>query len=470
MGQRRLATELAGRAATLDAGNFSYQSQQALCLLRNKETEKAVELIDQLSSAPIVRAVDHDALGNLYSQVGDQLAAIACFRRALDIEPANAHHWFNLALCLQAAGEMDQAETAFDRCIELDPVQGEPWLHRSRLRKQVPEKNHVHALNSAVESVTGDWRREMSLRYALAKEYEDLGNYDSSFNQLQLGSRLRRSHMKHDPEADLMTIRLIKETYGRRYLEANGGYESSEPIFIVGLPRTGTTLVERILGSHSKVFAAGELNNFAECLTAQVVAMKPANRLDFVRLSARADSDQLGRQYVESTRPQTGHCEYFIDKLPLNFLYCGLIHRALPNAKIVHLKRDPMDTCFAIYKTLFRQAYPFSYEQRELAEYYLAYRDLMEHWHQVMPGKIFDVEYESLVADLEPQSRRLLEFCGLSWEDSCLHFHLSEAPSMTASLAQVRQPVYTSSVGKWRHYADHLGTLHEVLTGSGIDV
>lgn len=468
MGQRRLANELAGRAVALDCNNFSYLSQQAGCLLGIKQTTTALQLIEQLAALPPSEPGDHDALGNLYSQVGNQAAATACFRAAIDSEPDTAHHWLNLGLCLQATGDLQEAEAAFDRCIDLDPDQAEPWLHRSRLCRQRPESNHIPALKSAVARNSDDWRGEMSMRYALAKEYEDLGDYDHCFEQLELGSRLRRRHMNHDPGADLAAISSIKAHFDGQYLEAAVGHESPEPIFIVGLPRTGTTLVERILGSHSKVYAAGELNNFAECLTTQVAAMKPASRLDFIRLAVSANSEQLGRDYIASTRPQTAGHDRFIDKLPLNFLYCGLIHRALPNARIIHLKRGPMDTCFAIYKTLFKQAYPFSYDQRELGQYYLAYRDLMAHWQQVMPGKILDVEYESLVTDLEPQSRRLLDFCGLSWEDACLQFHRSEAPSMTASLAQVRQPVYTSSVGKWRHYAGKLGILHEVLQDAGV--
>ena len=468
MGQRRLAKDLAGRAVAQAPNNFAYLSNQAVCLLSTNDTIKALQLIEQLAARPHTEAAEHDALGNLYSQVGKQAAAIDCFRSAIACEPDTAHHWFNLGLCLQAVGDLRDAEHAFDRCIALDPAQGEPWLHRSRLRRQLTDSNHVQALSSEIKKGTDDWRSEMSMRYALAKEYEDLENYDRSFEELRQGADLRRSHMNHDPDADLLAMRAIKQKYDGQYLLAGSGYHSDEPIFIVGLPRTGTTLVERILGSHSAVYAAGELNNFAECLTSQVSAMKPGSRLDFIRLAAEADSEQLGREYVESTRPQTASRSRFIDKLPLNFLYCGLIHRALPNAKIIHLTRNAMDACFAIYKTLFKQAYPFSYDQQELGHYYVAYRQLMAHWHEVMPGKILDVSYEDLVSELNTQSHRLLDFCDLPWEDACLDFHQSEAPSLTASLAQVRQPVYTSSIGKWHHYEDHLKPLHTVLVEAGV--
>jgi tetratricopeptide (TPR) repeat protein len=471
LGQASLANDLAARAVALDAQNASFIAQQCFCLLALREYDKAVARADVLAAMPRSRGIEHDNLGNVYSQLGEHAAAIGCFREAIVCEPTRSHHWFNLGLSLQASGDLKEAEVAFDRAIELDSSEAEPWLHRSRLRKQLPQNNHVTQLNEAIDRAAPDrWRQEMTLRYALAKELEDLEEFDRSFAELEIASGLRRGHMHHDPDADLAVMEAIKRVYDASYLDGGVGHDNREPIFIVGLPRTGTTLVERILGSHSAVYAAGELNNFAECLSAQVAPLKPSDRMDFIAKAAQVDSVTLGREYVQSTRPQTGHSPRFIDKLPLNFLYCGLIQRALPHARIIHLQRDPMDTCFAIYKTLFKQAYPFSYDLQELAQYYLGYRSLMAHWHALMPGQVLQVNYETLVSDLENQSRRLLAFCELPWEDACLEFHRSDAPSMTASLAQVRQPVYTSSVGKWRLYERHLDTLRDALIAGGVDI
>jgi tetratricopeptide (TPR) repeat protein len=470
MGQRRLATDLAARAVRLDGANFAYLAQQAFCLIANRDLAAAIELIENLSQRPPETAAEEDTLGNLFSQAGDQQRALACFKRSVALDPDRAHHWMNLALSLQATGDLEEAERAFDRCIALDPGEGEAWLHRSRLRTQADDHNHVDALQRTLGKGKGDWRTEMTLRYALAKELEDLGRYPESFTELGRGSSLRRSRMQHDASADLEAMEAIQQVFSREYLQQNvQGHASQEPIFIVGLPRTGTTLVERILGSHSDVFAAGELNNFAENLTALVAPLKPKDRMDFIRLAAQVDSEELGRNYVASTRPQTGVTPRFVDKLPLNFLYCGLIHRALPRAKIVHLKRNPMDACYAIYKTLFKQAYPFSYDLQELGNYCLAYRALMEHWHQLMPGAILDVEYEALATDTQAQTHRLLEFCELPWQDACVNFHRNAAPSMTASLAQVRQPVYTSSIGKWQHYEQELSELRKLLEVAGVN-
>jgi hypothetical protein len=232
-------------------------------------------------------------------------------------------------------------------------------------------------------------------------------------------------------------------------------------------------LVERILGSHSEVFAAGELNNFAENLTRQTIALggeRPANREKFIEAATAIDYAALGSAYVESTRPHTGHTSHFVDKLPLNFLYCGLILRALPNAKIVHVTRHPMDTCFAVYKTLFKQAYPYSYDLRELGQYYLAYRKLMSHWHKAASGKILNLSYEQLTSNFEDECKNLISFCGLDWEVGCLEFHDNAAPSMTASLAQVREPVYTSSVGRWKNYREQLQPLENILLQAKVEI
>jgi tetratricopeptide (TPR) repeat protein len=471
MGQGRVALDLAQRCVAFDGTRFSYRAQLANALLVCKQIGQALELIEALAAERREHPAEHDAMGNLFSKVGEQSRALACFRAAIDSAPDSAHHWLNLALCLQATGEMAEAEQAFDRCIEIAPANAEAWLHRSRLRSQKPDNNHVAALRKAITRNPRDWRSEMSLNYALAKELEDLGQWDDAFAALSKGSQLRRSHMRHDPQADLDAIGEIIASFDREYLD-NGvmGFETREPIFIVGLPRTGTTLVERIIGSHSSVYAAGELNNFAECLTTQVAEQKPRDRGDFIRLSRSIDSARLGRDYIGSTRPQTGHCDRFIDKLPLNFLYCGLIHKAMPRAKIVHLVRDPMDTCYAIYKTLFKQAYPFSYNLQELGNYYLAYRQLMDHWRAIMPGVMYEVSYEQLVSDPENQTRQLINYCDLEWEDACLQFHRNAAPSMTASLAQVRQPVYTSSVGRWKNYREGLQPLEQQLRAGGLDL
>jgi tetratricopeptide (TPR) repeat protein len=462
------------QALSRDEGSFAFLSQKAYCLLALRRLDEALKLLDKLEVKRVEHAVECDTLGNLRSLSGDQAGALIHFKNAISLEPDNAHYLMNSALVQQSLGDLDGAELAMDKAIALNPGDYQAWLHRSRLRKQTVENNHVADMENLVQGGMDSWRGEVNLRYALAKEYEDLQNYRVSFRHLKAGSDLRRSHMSHDAQADLRAIEAIIARFPAEFF-ARGicGFESDEPIFIVGLPRTGTTLLERILGSHSEVYAAGELNNFAECLVRQVLEIaddKPTDREALIALSTRSDFAKLGEEYISSTRPRTGSTLRFIDKLPLNFLYCGLIAQALPGATIIHMTRHPLDACYAIYKTLFDQAYPYSYELLELGEYYLAYMRLMEHWHDVLPGRILDVSYETLVSSLETESKKVFAHCGLAWEDGCLDFYANPAPSMTASLAQVRQPVYTSSVGRWRQLEQELRPLIDLFDERGLAI
>jgi tetratricopeptide (TPR) repeat protein len=472
VGNGQMALDLIDRALTIEADNFAFLTQKAYCLLTLQRGREAQQILDGLSDSALRLAAEYDTLGNLYSMCKDQRQALLYFDKAIELEPGKAHFYLNVALVKQSLGDVEGAESAFDKVIELNPRDHEAWLHRSRLRKQTTADNHTENMEALIAGGKETWRREMTIRYALAKEYEDLGEYQSSFHNLKIGSSLRRDHMQHDAHTDLNTIDTIINHFTKDYLDQpHRGFESEEPMFIVGLPRTGTTLVERIIGSHSEVYAAGELNNFAQNLTRKITASglkKPVNREQFVEAATRVNYERLGQAYVESTRPHTGKTARFIDKLPLNFLYCGLILKALPNAKIIHLTRHPMDTCFAIYKTLFKQAYPFSYDLQELGQYYLAYQKLMQHWQSSLPGRILDVSYEKLVTNQEEESRRIISFCGMEWQDACLNFHKNRAPSMTASLSQVRQPVYTTSIGRWQNYREDLRPLEVMFEREGL--
>lgn len=280
--------------------------------------------------------------------------------------------------------------------------------------------------------------------------------------------------MNYRVDTDLQIIAKIQETYRPELFDGRiVGCDRDDPIFIIGMPRTGTTLVERILGSHSLVHAAGELNTFAlelMRLVKEAPSPAPASRADFVARTAQLDFKALGEAYLSAARPVRGTTPHFIDKLPFNYLYAGLIHLALPRAKIINVQRHPMDTCFAVYKQWFKDAYPFSYNLDELGKYYLAYHQLMQHWNEVMPGVIHTLQYESLVADIDGETRRLLHYCELPWEEQCLRYYQNTQASTTASALQVRQPVYHTSVGKWRHYARQLESLRAQLERAGITI
>jgi hypothetical protein len=269
----------------------------------------------------------------------------------------------------------------------------------------------------------------------------------------------------------------IARCFDRNLLSApSAGHNSRRPLFILGLPRSGTTLVDRIVSSHSQVASLGEHTTLALAVMRMAgrqpgpAGDDPAEKIDLIEQSARLDFEALGRAYCDSIDGFGNHAGRLTDKTPLNFLYLGLIHRALPRAKIIHLRRHPLDSCYAMYKTLFRAGYPFSYSLQEIGRYYIAYYSLMQHWRDCIPGAFLDVDYEDLVNDTPAQARRIIDYLELDWEDACLDFHRRGGAAATASAAQVRQPVYSTSVGMWRNYARQLAPFRERLREHGIPV
>jgi len=460
------------RALAIDPGHISWQLQHAMCLARLGRIDEMQKAVQQLSASDMTTVYQFSALAMLQTQLGLRESAVELYKKTIRLEPGEARHYYNVACLQRSLGDLEQAEENFDAAIQRDPADYESWKIRSDLRRQTVERNHVDELERLLAGNIEEERGQVQVRYALAKEFEDLGEAEKSFEQLKSGSDLRRKLMQYDVGRDLETIETIKQTFGDEVFRGSSECSSNaEPIFVLGLPRTGTTLVERILASHSDVFAAGELNNFAAQLMTMMRrqnAGKQVSRDEIVASSASLDFKKLGESYIDSTRPFTGKSARFIDKMPLNYLYVGLIHLALPNATIVNLQRDPMDTCYAIYKQLFVDAYPFSYQLEELAKYYVAYHGLMEHWNSILPGVVHTVKYEELVDDLETKARQLLAASNLDWQPQCLKFHENREASTTASTAQIRRPVYKTSIGKWRDYSKQLAPVADILNEAGI--
>lgn len=388
---------------------------------------------------------------------------------ALDPDNAGAHH--GLALICRAMGQVDETEEAADAAIRLDPHDYEMIQLRSSLRRVTPERNHTAELEALLADGCRNWQGTVKVAYALAKEKEDIGDYERASHFLKTGASLKRKNTNYAVVDDIRTFDVMLEVFTKAAIAGKtGGFESEEPIFILGMPRTGSTLVERIISCHSAVFAAGELNHLSGAMMEEVRKLgTPGDRAELVRMSLQADMKAIGRRYLDLSRPFTGHTPHFIDKLPLNFLYVGIIHLALPKARIIHVKRTPLDACHAIYKFLFNLAYPWSYDLDDIAAYYIGYRRLMERWREVLPGKIIEVAYEDLVENLEREARGLIAHLGLEWEPSCLEFHENKAASMTGSATQVRQKLYSSSVGRWRDYEAQLKPLAKALEAAGID-
>jgi Tfp pilus assembly protein PilF len=475
-GQIATASQMIQRALTHSPSDPRYLLQHARCLGAQRHLTESIA-----SAAAAERAAANDpqlldAIGSFYNSVGEHQKASEAYSQAIRLEPSQALFWFNRATVRRFLGQIAAAEEDYDRVIALRPDDYEAYSNRSELRKQTQERNHIEAMESILARGIAQWRGEVQLRYALAKEYEDLEHYSESWRHLEIGARLRREHLKYDVRYDVDTVEWIIKAFPSTP-EPIQGCPSPEPgaarpIFIVGLPRSGTTLVERILGSHSNVFAAGELNHFAAALVSAALTKtggRPLPRPELVATTRELDFAALGADYLERTRPATAQLSHFTDKMPLNYLYCGLIRRALPNAPIVHVTRHPMASCYAMFKTLFKDGYPFSYDLNDIARYYVGYRRLMDHWRRSMPGVIYDISYERLVRDPENESRRLLAACGLEWQRECLEFHRNPTATTTASASQVRRPIYDSSLTQWRHYETQLEGLRTQLLAAGID-
>lgn len=471
IGEPGVALQAVDRALQLAPGNHDLLLQKINCALAAGEDVVAAAVADELADVEFSLPQQASAMGLLLSRLGQNERAVTHYQHAVDLQPDIASHHYNLAAVERYCGRLQEAAASLQRAIELNPGDADAYLLRSGLRTQTADNNNIDSLQDAILSA-GSNRSRVRLNFALAKELEDIGDYQQSFQALQLATSLRRSVMKYTPQRDLQTLRRIRECYTAELVNETGsGHVSAEPIFIIGMPRTGTTLVDRILGSHPAVKSAGELQNFASALmdlSRQQSDKLPNKALDAVQLSTLIDFEELGLRYIESTRPATGTTPHFTDKLPLNFLYAGLIRRALPKAKIVFLNRDPMDTIYAVYKTLFEGVYPFSYDLEELTEYYIEYRNLLAHWQELMPGDMHAVQYESLVTDPEPVIRNLLEYCGLSWDARCLEFHSDSSATTTASAVQVREEVHTRSIGNWRHYESQLQGVVARLREAGI--
>ena len=461
----RKAVEVALRAIQVIPTSHRLQALLGLGQLSNGDFMEAEVTMDRLWSASPNDLVLLTRIGEVAAAVGRYELARDAFEKALFLRPKDPRLQFNLATALRNFGELARAESLYDSIIEHRPNDWEAYKNRTELRRQTSERNHVPQLESALNRVGADWRGAVALHYALGKEWEDLGKYEEAFAAYDDGAKLRRRHTQYDPAVDLQRLDRISRVFDAEWLQRQiEGCPNDQPIFILGLPRAGSTLLERMLATHSNVVAGGELQNFGVALVRLIQGMEPARQADVIAASLRVNSLALGDAYIASMPTRIKAKARFIDKLPTNFLYVGLIAAALPRAKIIHIYRDPRDAGFGIYKTLFRQAYPFSYDLREIGRYIVGYTKLMEHWRNLLPGRMVDIPYEVLVEEPEEVLKSVLAGCGLSFEPACLEYFKNPTASSTASAVQVRQPMYRSSMQAWRRFERHLGPLLEELS------
>lgn len=473
--QRRLAAALTSlqRAISLAPARAEYLAQWARALAMVHRLPEALAAARRVLALKDASALTLDTIGVVLARGHDHEAAAAAFRRAVELAPMRASFQFNLATELSFSGDIDGAEAAYEACLRLDPHCWKAHTALARLRTQTPECNHIHRLESLLPAASGNVDALLHLHHALAKEREDLGEHSRSFAHLVTGKRAKRAVLDYEFECDADLFDAIEQEYPGD-LTRHPGHDSDEPIFVVGLPRTGTTLVERILSSHPQVQSAGELQHFGHALK-HLSGSRTTQLLDRDTLERARDiaPDALGERYVRSTRPITGDKPRFVDKMPLNFLYAGWIAAALPRARIVCLRRHPMDACLSNFRQLFAvrwSYYNYAYDLLDTGRYWLRFDRLLRYWQRHIPGRILELSYEQLVADQTSQTRRLLEFCGLPWNPDCLSFDRNRTPVATASAVQVRQPLYTDAVARWRRYETELRPLRELFEAHGVEL
>lgn len=467
-----LARDEAAAAHRLAPHSSSIAAHYARCLLLAGDERQSREMAETALSLGPEDHLTLDTLGNVFSRLGDQERALAIFRDACELAPENTTAMFNLATSLRFFGNNDEAEALFEHILERDPEDYQALHSRSILRRQTESKNHIRDLEARL-AADPPWPAASHIAYALGKERDDLGRAGEAFAAYRHGAGLMRRHLPDDLESSLSNVEAAVAA-----LQAGGlppadatGHGSDEPIFVIGLPRTGSTLIERILGAHPEVFAAGELYTFRFEAQRLIGGRTPAEVYrNLAEAPARVDPAELGRAYIEGTRPRTGRTAHFVDKMPRNVLWAPLIHRALPDARFILTDRDPLDTGYALFRTLFNRGYHFTYDLEQIGRYLIAHRRLTEALRASLPRHaLLELRYEDLVRKPQERVRELVEFCRLDWHDDLLAFHRGDGAVTTASSHQVRQPFYTSSIGKWRAVAEQLEPLRRTLAEGGIE-
>jgi tetratricopeptide (TPR) repeat protein len=454
------ATQLAPdfAAAWLDLGH---------ALLKRAERMEAIEAFSRATVLEPGNGIAWERLGSARAGAGYPEQAAEAFREAIALSPKAAGYHMVYGHVLKTLGDQPASLRAYREAIRLKPDFGEVYWSMANLKIFTFEDAEVEAMEEQLESTELKAETDVHFRFALGKAYEDRKDYEKAWAYYHSGNERQRPLVHYDPVENSVEKDAIRAYFTREFLsKAEGnGYADEGPIFIVGLGRSGSTLVEQILASHSQVEGTEELSVLGN-LSDAIARFRPDKQrfpkvLDTMRpLDWRA----LGLEYLDGAkRYRMTDKPIFTDKLPNNFPFVGLLHLILPNAKIINARRHPLDTCLGNYKQLFGRGWTYTYDIFELADYYKEYCQTMDHWNEVLPGKVLDVHYEETVTDLEGQVARILDHCGLPFEEKCVRFHETERAIKTASSEQVRQPIYTGGMGTWRKYESYLGEWMEEL-------
>lgn len=428
-----------------------------------EDYDEAARSAERLIALEPDKPESHMVHAGVVGHAGRHEEAIAAYRRALALAPQKAAAMCGMAHHLKTIGEREEAIRQYRACIAAKPDHAEAYWSLANLKTFRFDEAEVAAMEAQVQEGRLADESLCMLHNALGLEYEARRDFGRAFANFERCNTLRRKQESYDPvDTEATHDRVIRFFDEERLRQRAAPDVQPVPIFIVGLPRSGSTLIEQILASHSRVEGTHELSDLSKIVRGYRGRKNELFPETLSGLSAEGWA-RLGQEYLDRTRKHRTGAPFFVDKNPNNFVYAGVLKLAIPNARIIDARRHPVDSCFGSYKQLFASGQPFTYDLTEVGEYYLEYRRLMEHWHRVLPGFVLDVHYERVVGDLETEVRRMLDFCGLPFEESCLSFHETRRAVRTASSEQVRQAIYPGSVNLWRHYQEHLGELLHIL-------
>ncbi|MGK0500541.1 MAG: tetratricopeptide (TPR) repeat protein [Oceanicoccus sp.] len=435
-----------------------------------KDTDRLEEAIDCFRKGVAIAPNDFQPQLQLASSLPAAALneeSVSVHQRALQIKPNHPGALLGLGHALKTCGRQEEGIAAYQQCIKVKPNNGEIWWSLANLKTYSFSDEEITEMEQRVRTEGLDSSAEVNFLFALGKAFEDREDYDKSWQYYEEGNSKQRMNVGYDPVLTEIQNNDIIEVFDKDFFASrkNTGNPDPSPIFILGLPRSGSTLLEQILASHSMVEGTSELPYLG-----RIASSMNRNRADGVNYpQAMLELDdkhlsKLGDAYMQRAKMHRVEGKpFFIDKMPNNFPNVGLLHAMLPNAKIIDARRHPLDSCFGNFKQLYAKGQNFTYDLSDIGEYFLEYHRLMDHWNEVLPGQVLRCQYEDTVNDLEGQVKRILRFCGLPWEDACLNFHQSDRIVRTASSEQVRQPIYNKSIGTWRRFESGLEELVNVL-------
>lgn len=467
--QLGIAVKALETAVQLDASLSEYWAFLAIVYIQSGNAAKAEKAAMTAYKIGSDKAHVLYPIAHVLSVLGYVKDANICLQKAIQHAPTNPIYHRALGISLLESGDFQGAQQALRKSVALDPNDAESWWTLSSLVK-ASDNAMAEQLLEIMKSTTAFPRQHAYLAYAAGKLFEDTECWDEAFAAFEQGAAAKRRTLDYEASRAELTFTALKTVCTASWLEAGSDVSNkSEPIFIIGQPRTGTTLVDRIVSSHSLVHSAGEPVQFAMSLRALTgVRTNDFISAELIHKAVNLSGSKLAKSYLAGLASLRGDTPYFTDKFPMNFMLVGFIAKAFPKAKIIHVTRGPADSCFAVFKQLFEDVYPHSYDQCEMAEHFVMYRNLMKHWHSIMPGRILDVAYENVVSQNDIEARRLIEYLGLDWEEGCINFEKNNAAVVTASAAQVREKVHNRSIGRWKKYEKQLTPMLDILKAAGL--